>query len=571
MNVSISASLPFKLGWLLCAELLFFSASVYALPSGAVVEESERFLDKPHVSTEKHNTVLPESALPPRTTTIDTASTYLFLLKKITLQGNKLFSDAELAPIVQRYEGRQVNADDLRQLRQDLTHYYLQRGYINSGAVLPKQSIAQGELHVQIIEGKLTELHIEGLTWLRERYVRQRIAPNTDEKTLNVKELQENLQLLQQNPLIKRIHAELNPGLQMGTASLTARIEENRPYFLTLGTSNNGVPSVGAERFEVWGGHRDLLGVGDAVSVNVSQSEGQNQYGVEYALPFSRWDSALTVHYAYSEADVVEKPFNQLNIFNLSESIAIGISQPVWRTLENQVTVALLAEHRHSAAFLSGEQYSFSYGSINGVSNISALRFSQEWLNHSDKRVVALRSVANWGINVLDATMHTNKSLPDGDYFFWLAQGQWIQRLAQTGSELHLQANVQLASDSLLSVEQYALGGTNSVRGYRKNQAVRDSGFASSIELRIPVLEKQAGEGVLHLAPFFDVGRSWSVTAANGNASTLSSIGIGIHIDPSKHWHLECYWAHPLNKVETTGNDIQDSGLHFVVNFSPLL
>jgi hemolysin activation/secretion protein len=495
----------------------------------------------------------------------------LFLLKKVRLHGNSLFSDSQLAPLIAPYENRQVSADDLRQLRQELSQYYLTRGYINSGAVLPKQDIKDGVVQIDIIEGKLTDLHIEGLTWMRESYVRPRIAANADKQPLNVKELQQNLQLLQQNPLIKRIHAELNPSLQMGTARLNAQIEENRPYFLTLGTSNNGVPSVGAERFEAWGGHRDLLGFGDALQANVNQSEGQTQYGAEYSIPFTRWDSAFNVHYANSEADVVEKPFNQLNIFNQSESIAIGISQPLWHTLENEITVGLTAEHRHSKAFLSGTQYSFSRGAINGVSNISALRFSSEWLNHTDKRVIALRSVANFGINVLDATMNSDKSLPNGEYFFWLGQGQWIQRLGHSGLELHLQSNIQLASNALLSVEQYALGGMNSVRGYRKNQVVRDSGFASSIELRIPVLEKQLGEGRLHLAPFFDIGRAWSVNTNGGNASTLSSIGMGLQIDPSKQWHLECYWAQNLNKVETTGTDIQDWGIHFAINYSPLL
>ncbi|MFZ2725152.1 MAG: ShlB/FhaC/HecB family hemolysin secretion/activation protein [Methylococcaceae bacterium] len=555
-------STPYKL---LSVALLSVSATAYGLP---VVEESQRFLDKPALPDSHQNAPVLPSPAPATENSSSTASTSLFLLKKINLQGNSLFSKEQLAEIIKPYENRQVSADDLRQLRQDLTQFYLKQGYLNSGAILPKQDIKNGELQVQIIEGKLTELHIEGLSWLHDSYVRPRIAANP-EKPLNVKDLQENLQLLQQNPLIKRIHAELTPGLQMGTASLNAKIEENRPYFLTLGTSNNGVPSVGAERFEAWGGHRDLLGLGDSVIANVNQSEGQTQYGVEYSIPLNRFDTSFNVHYANSEADVVEKPFNQLNIFNQSESIAIGISQPLWRTIENQITIGLTAEHRHSAAFLSGQQYSFSRGSVDGVSNVSALRFSQEWLNHTDKRVIALRSVANWGVNALDATIHKNSNLPDGEYFFWLGQGQWIQRLWQTGMELHLQSNLQLASDSLLSVEQYALGGMNSVRGYRKNQVVHDSGFASSLELRIPLFDKQLGDGVLHLAPFFDIGRAWSAGNNNSPATTLSSVGIGVHIDPNKQWHLECYWAQALKTVQTTGTDSQDSGIYFAVNYSP--
>ena len=545
---------------------LTLSHSAYAL---SVLETNERFLNKPALTPDlPANTVLPTKSPPSHP--ISTASVQLFLLKKVHLRGNTVFSAAQLAPIIERYVGREVNADDLRQLRQELTVFYLDKGYINSGAILPKQAVDNGELTVDIIEGRLGQLTIEGLHWLRESYVRQRLAPNASERVLNIKEIQTNLQLLQQNPLIQRIHAQLLPSLQAGKANLSANIEEQRPYFATFGTSNNGVPSVGAERFEFWGGHRDLLGFGDALTGNVLQSAGQNQYGIAYDLPFSRWDTSLQVHYSYSEANVVEKPFDQLNIFNRSEAIAIGISQPVWRTLENQFTLGLSAEHRHSAAFLSDQTFQFSRGSNKGVSNVSVLRFSQEWVNHSQEHIIALRSVANWGLGLFDATLHKNPALPDSEYFFWLGQAQWIQRLGQTGLELHLQTNAQLASDALLSVEQYALGGMNSVRGYRKNQSVRDSGFASSVELRIPVLEKQLGNRVLQLAPFFDVGRSWSASNAGGAGQTLTSVGIGVQLDPNKYWHLECYWALPLNSVQTTGTDLQDVGVHFAINFSPL-
>ena len=54
-------------------------------------------------------------------------------------------------------------------------------------------------------------------------------------------------------------------------------------------------------------------------------------------------------------------------------------------------------------------------------------------------------------------------------------------------SHLILRASTQLASDALLAMEKFVVGGHATVRGYRENQFVRDNGFAASAELRFPL------------------------------------------------------------------------------------
>lgn len=552
--------------WIYPIAIFLFQSNALALDS---TEErpSQRFLNAPKLS--ESNNPPPIIAPAPvveqkKGNSIDGESIYL---KTIQIEGNTVFSADELGEITRHYENKKVTADDLRQLRQDLTVHYIQNGYINSGAILPQQSLENGELRVQIVEGKLTEIQIEGLNHLQEFYLQSRIETN---ETLNIKNLQNSLQLLQQNPLISRINAELLPNLKQGEAILRTTIEEATPYFVNLGINNNGVPSVGAERFELTAGHRNLFGIGDAFNGNFTISEGQTQYAFDYGIPFTPWDTTLNLRYQNSEADVIEKPFKQLNIFNQSETFGIGISQPIWRTVENQITLGLMAERRHSEAFLQNEPYSFSRGSVNGANNVSVLRFSQDWLNRTDNHVLALRSVANFGVDALDATIHTRKeNLPDGRYFFWLGQTQWIQRLWETGVEMHLQGNTQLSTSPLLSLEQFALGGMNSVRGYRKNEMVRDNGFSGTLEFRVPIMPSLIGKNTLQIAPFFDFGRAWYNDIQTPSPQTLASLGIGFHANPIKQIHLEFYWAQPLRKVSNTGNDLQDSGINFAVNYSP--
>jgi len=541
-------------------------------PAETIDRPIQRYQEKP-LSPQKHpqSPIALSKPAPPVLPALKPSSGPGFYLRKIHITGNTVLSDAELQAISRPYEGRNVNEDELRQLRQDLTAYYIGKGFINSGAVLPEQDIKNGELDIMIVEGRLTEIELEGLDHLKEFYIRSRLQGDED-APLNVNDLQHRLQILQQNALIQKINADLSPGLKPGAARLHARLQENRPWYLTFGGDNNGVPSVGAERIAVWAGHRNLFGIGDAVNGNFNISEGQTQYAFDYALPFTPWDTRFITSYQHAQADVVEKPFDQLNIFNESDSIAIGVSQPVWQTLENSLTLGVTGEWRHSKAFLLNEAFSFSRGAINGVSNVSVLRFSQDWLNRTDTHVYAARSILNWGIDAFNATINPGSSeLPDGRYFFWLGQAQWVQKLFDTGIEMHLQGNAQLAANPLLSLEQYALGGMYSVRGYRKNQLVRDNGFSSTLELRtpIPYLDDYLGKDVLRFAPFMDYGRAWYTEFTTPSPHVLASAGVGLHIDPVKELHMEFYWARPLRKIEYNGYDLQDSGIHFQMAYTP--
>jgi hemolysin activation/secretion protein len=117
----------------------------------------------------------------------------------------------------------------------------------------------------------------------------------------------------------------------------------------------------------------------------------------------------------------------------------------------------------------------------------------------------------------------------DGTFASWLGQLQWVGRLPERfrSTEMLFRADLQLARDPLLPLEQFAVGGSRTVRGYRQNQLLRDNGFATSIELRIPLLRGQLGRDLLQLAPFADLGGAWN-EAKTGGPKTLASVGLGL-------------------------------------------
>jgi hemolysin activation/secretion protein len=143
------------------------------------------------------------------------SSAFSVFIKQIILTGNTVFSDQELKTITQIYENRTVSNQELQSLKHQLTQYYIDHGYINSGIILPDQQVKDGIINMQVIEGKLTEFEISGNNWLHSSYIDDRIKQSFA-PPLNIKDVQNSLLLLQQDPLIERINAELLPGSKPG-------------------------------------------------------------------------------------------------------------------------------------------------------------------------------------------------------------------------------------------------------------------------------------------------------------------------------------------------------------------
>jgi hemolysin activation/secretion protein len=192
------------------------------------------------------------------------------------------------------------------------------------------------------------------------------------------------------------------------------------------------------------------------------------------------------------------------------------------------------------------------------------LRIGQEWIDRSQSQVLALRSTFSIGLDAFGIS----ESDPNrnGRFFAWLGQAQYAKRLFDTPYQIILRADTQLTRDSLLSLEQFTLGGPSSVRGYRVNQLVADEGADASVEFRLPVVFNRKGSPVLQLAPFSDFGNVWNAVGNPPEPSTLWSVGIGLLYTPNQHVSAQIYWGQPIKRISTPNNDLQDLGLYFKVN-----
>jgi hemolysin activation/secretion protein len=484
-------------------------------------------------------------------------------VKQIDVVGSTVFSWIELKRVTMRYENREVSTEDLEELRRALTLLYVNRGYANSGAVIPDQAVTDGTVTVQIIEGVLKDIRIEGNRWFSSSYLKDRLALGAG-PPFNMNPLRDRMQIILQDQRLERLNAELKPGDKPGEALLDVHVQEASPIKGWLEFNNYQSPIVGAERGLATLAHQNLTGHGDAASVTYGRSRGVDPLiESSYTLPLNAYDTSFSFAYRRNDFVVVENPFEVLDITSKSEIFTLGLRQPLLRTLTDEVAVSITGERLFNKTTLLGEPFDFVGGYQNGVAVVSAVRFGQEWTHRTADSVIAVRSRFSVGINALGATINSGP-VADSQFFSWLGQANAVKRFDSTGIELISFVNLQLANDRLFPLEQFAVGGRYSVRGYREYTLIRDNAFVYSIETRLPLLKSKEGYDILQLAPFIDVGRAWAAKGETPSPETLASIGIGLRWNIFNRANANIYWGQQLNHVPAPppGGNLQDHGIH---------
>jgi len=486
------------------------------------------------------------------------------LVKDIQVVGSTAFTAGELAEVTNPYRNRELTADDLESLRLSLTRFYIDHGYLTSGAVIPEQDVVDGVVRMQIVEGKLGEVNVEGNKWFRSSYFQSRINQAAG-PPLNVVRLQDRLQLMQANPRIERINAELLPGMALGESTLNVKVREANPLKAWLEFNNYQSPVVGAEQGFVTLAHQNLLGFGDTLSLQYGRSAGVNPIlNFRYEVPVTPQDTTVAIQYRRFDFAVKESPFDVLDIKNKAQILGVTVRHPVYRAIDREFALSLTGEHERNETTLLGTPADLSAGTSGGKFRVTALRFGQEYAQRSAEQVITALSRFSVGIGALGATANGSPEVPDARFFSWLGQAQWTRLLPFMRTQLVSRGVVQLSNDHLFALEQIAVGGRYSVRGYREFTLIRDNAAMGSIEARVPVYTDKAGVDTVFLAPFVDVGHGWQTTTPTPDSppKTLASVGIGAIWNFWRGSHFEVYWGKQLKKFDTERGNLQDHGVH---------
>ena len=521
--------------------------------------------------------ITPPEELPSNEETI-TVTEFIFT-------GNTAFTSAELSEqFTQDLTSKPLSLNRLLKISSDIANLYAERGYSTSGAIISIPEITQqqgkGIVEIKVIEGELAEIRIfpeEDSLKLNSNYIRSRLNLATS-KPLNIYKLQEALQLLQINPLIDSISATLSSGASPSQSILEVQVTEADTFNVQVFADNNRSPSVSSFRRGSTITEANLLGWGDRLNLSYTNTDGSDAFDFGYTVPINPQNGTLSFIYSNTENEVIEPPFEDLDIESESSFYELSLRQPIIQKIDrstrtfDEVALGMTAFWRSSISTQDDDPFPVPLGTeADGDINIFALRFTQEWTRQNASSVFALRSEFSLGLDAFDSTTNEQivgvERIPDSRFFSWRGQVQYVHLLASE-TLLILRGSLQLANDALFGAEQFSLGGANTVRGYRQDTLLTDNGLLASAELRIPIVKGFSESGIVQIIPFFDFGKGWNKSNnTNPNPQNLASLGLGL-LWREENFNCRLDYGIPLIDVDSRERTLQEQGLHLSMQWN---
>ena len=499
------------------------------------------------------------------------------VVEAFQFNGNTVFSQAELNQAIAKFTNRPVSFAQLVQAANEITKLYVARGYITSGAYLPEQNLNTGTVQIQIVEGSLAEIEVNITRGrLKDDYIRDRLNSRLD-TPLNINKLQEALQLLQLNPLIESLNAELSTGVEPGTNSLALSVIGADTFKLAAKLNNNRNPSVGSFERAIELEEANLFGIGDGIYFSFNNTNGSNQYRGGYSLPINSRDGSISFDFSLAKNEIVESPFDEVDIDVDSKNYDLTWRQPIYQKatakVSQELALGLTGSIRQSNTSILDMPEGISPGADeNGEIRTSTIAFSQEWLQRNRQQVISARSQFNFGVDAFNATV--SNSEPDSEFFSWRGQLSYLRLLSEPqgipaiGSTLLLRSELQLAADPLVPTEQFSLGGVSTVRGYRQDAILTDNGFSGSAEFRLPIARFAKANATLQLTPFIDFGTGWNSDSESTELSTLLGTGFGLLLQSEDQLSARIDWGIPLINSDFERDTLQEEGVYFQLEYN---
>lgn len=460
----------------------------------------------------------------------DEAGELSLVLRRVTVEGSTVYASEDLAALYEERLGQEVSLAEVFEIADAITARYRNDGYVLSRAVLPPQTITDGEVRIRIVEGYVNEVRIEGEVHGDGALLDAYAARLKTSRPLSIRDLERYLLLLGDLPGIEST-AIVSPAKDTpGAADLVILVEEKTvDGFFRI--DNRGTRFNGPVRFWLGTGFNSLAGAHERTTarfVTAGKNEKELKYlevGHERQVGIEGKKLFLQLTHTGSEP---AHTLRVLEIESKSQSFKLAFTNPLVRSRARNMSLhaALVVRNSETTIFdnlLSRDRVRFvSLGALYD----SADRFGG---------VNQLGMDLDQGTSMLGASKEgsTDLSREKGraDFTRLRLAASRLQRLGRHWSLL-AGFSSQVAASKLLASEEFGIGGERCGRGYDPSEVTGDHGVCLLAEVRYGRNLGTRGMAGYQVYGFYDVGGVWRRDpGALEKKADLSSVGLGVRFN----------------------------------------
>ena len=477
-------------------------------------------------------------------------------IREFRVQGATVLDADAIQKKVYPYLGPGRTEADVEAARAALEKLYHDQGYQAASVEVPPQKLRRGVLFLRVNEGQIARLRIKGSRYNDLAQIRDS-APSLAEGTVpNFNAISHDLVALNGRP-DRRITPEIAPApRQPGALDVTLKVEDRPPVSASVELNDRYSSGTTRLRLDSSVSYDNLWQAGHSLGASVQTSPLDWSEVLVYSGSYlARFASLPEWSFSFS-ATRQDTDISTLggaavagrgDVFSLRatrvlpgspdlfHSVSLGIDR---KHYENEVTTAGSTDTTPITYYPISALYSgFVKRPASTTDYYAGVTFHVRGLGSDSEEFDTNRYQASANFLTLRGDVSQTWNLP---------------------ADAHLGARVQaqVASGALLSNEQFAAGGFDTVRGYLEGEVLGDDALVGSLELSSPsLLPANKREDTLTAHVFADGGVLLvsDTLPDQDDHYELASVGVGFRFHVIRHFAGGADLAFPLVDQGETG------------------
>lgn len=490
-----------------------------------------------------------------------------FDLLELRVLGNTVLKNKQIEAVIYPFLGLNRSIKEVEAARTALEQAYHDAGYATVFVDIPEQQVEGGLVRLQITEGRVDRVRLLGTRYFSNRWIRESIRELGAGNVPKLPVLQSELSTLNSFTPDLSVTPVLRAGRSPGTVDVNLRVTDTLPLHGSLEfndryTANTSKPRVAASL-----SYNNLWQLQHSIALQYQSSiEKPSEVRAivgSYSLPVRSVDGLSLAFFGVdSKSDVLA--VGTVGVLGTGRMWGVrGIYAPRTPGETTLHTTTLGVDYKN---FLENIELA------GGVSAKTPIHY----VNWSMAHTIAIAQpgyqwqldfTGNFGVRgvVNDPTEFFDKRFNGAANYFDIKLGTQYTRQLAASLQGYARFGLQYSPYALVSNEQLAIGGLDTVRGYTEAAELGDRGYNGTFELRSNFFAKSLHlpESLVHGFVFFDYGRVMVVDPLPKQltAAELASYGFGLRLLPWHGFSADLEYARAARDSGTTKKDAQRAHL----------
>lgn len=471
-----------------------------------------------------------------------------FSVNTLQIQGNTLFDTETLHALVAEAEGQTMPLNQLEAQVARIAAYYNSEGYPLVRVVIPVQTVRDGIVKVQVIEGRYGNVSLNNTSQVNDGLLQATLAPLESGKVVGQVELDHALLLLSDVPGVK-VNGVLKPGQTLGATDLVVETVQSGPAVSgNVMLDNGGNSYTGEARISGTVFVVNPLQYGDVLSISALSSGDKMNYG---RLAYDVLVNGSGTHLGGSFSALrytLGAPLEALEAHGSAEVASLWVKHPLVRSrdvnlygkvqldrleLSDRIDARASRTDRHLDNVTASLQGDLRDKALTGAITSWNLGATVGRVGFDDGAAQALDAESartSGGYSKLNANLARLQGLSAKDTLYLGLAGQW-------------------ADGNLDPSQKISVGGPYTVRAYEVGAVSGDNGYTGTVELRHDL--EASGNNRWQAIAFIDsahvqINRDVWAGVTGANSATLSGAGVGINWMGEQQWSGKLHIAAPF-------------------------